>query len=293
LREESASNGGPQQQSFRLLTLATKANTPLKISFGLVNRLSGVNPFFRQHKARGNSWSRLEKILEPIKWATGALGQARPEGEELRFYIIDWLREPSIAHIRGLGYLPGIGPGVPALRNSASAAWLYAIAHIRELRMKEPPGSAQPYCWRVLLNGISKTQQSCRDTYTEAKSAQGKIALADAHYAPAFLRSDAWEWADVECEYRRAIKLIPNLARAHIAPTVHLSDTGPHEQAIEESERGREFDPLSPDINRRFARTLCYAPKGQTHDCGPGSCRAVQAAAGCGGWGIQSLNGIF
>jgi hypothetical protein len=80
LREEGASNGGPQQRSFRLITLATKADTPLKISFGFVNRLSGVNPFFRQHKARGEPWSRSEKILEPIKWTTEHVNAANAYG---------------------------------------------------------------------------------------------------------------------------------------------------------------------------------------------------------------------
>jgi hypothetical protein len=33
--------------------------------------------------------------------------------------------------------------GFRRLKSSASTAWLYAIAHIRGLRMKEPPGSSQ------------------------------------------------------------------------------------------------------------------------------------------------------
>jgi hypothetical protein len=61
--------------------------------------------------------------------------------------------------------------GFRRLKSSAFTAWLYAIAHIRGLRMKEPHVSSQLYCWNVLLNGILKTQQFCRDTYTEAKSA--------------------------------------------------------------------------------------------------------------------------
>jgi hypothetical protein len=49
--------------------------------------------------------------------------------------------------------------GFRRLKDSASTDWLYAIAEVRGLRMKEPPGSAQ---------------QFCRDMYTEAKSAAGR-----------------------------------------------------------------------------------------------------------------------
>ena len=63
--------------------------------------------------------------------------------------------------------------------------------------------------------------------------------LADAHYALANLMTYAWEWADAEREYTRAIELNPNLALAHRWYAVYLRLRGRHEQAIAEITRAQ------------------------------------------------------
>jgi len=90
--------------------------------------------------------------------------------------------------------------------------------------------------------------------------------LAEAHYALANLMTYAWEWADAERHYLRAIELNPNLALAHRWYAVYLRLIGRHEQAITEITRARELDPLSPGVNatvgyllsstRRYDRAL-------------------------------------
>ena len=47
------------------------------------------------------------------------------------------------------------------------------------------------------------------------KSLEMDEGLAEAHYALANLKTYAWQWADAEAEYKRAIELNPNLALAH------------------------------------------------------------------------------
>jgi hypothetical protein len=83
---------------------------------------------------RRNPWSGLKMILEPMTWATDGVGANEAWRKELSFGGIDWLGESSVAHLRGLGFFAGVGPGVPALESSASTAWLYAFAPIQGLQ---------------------------------------------------------------------------------------------------------------------------------------------------------------
>lgn len=80
--------------------------------------------------------------------------------------------------------------------------------------------------------------------------------LAEAHYALANLKQQAWEWAAAEREYRRAIELNPNLAGAHTFYSTYLMIMGRHEEAIAEAKRERELDPLSLFSSVHLANTF-------------------------------------
>jgi TolB-like protein/tetratricopeptide (TPR) repeat protein len=75
-------------------------------------------------------------------------------------------------------------------------------------------------------------------------------SLAEAHASLAFvnLYYDR-DWAGAEHEFQRAIDLNPNYASGHHWYAEFLSVAGRHKQAISESERARELDPLSNIIN--------------------------------------------
>jgi TolB-like protein/tetratricopeptide (TPR) repeat protein len=83
--------------------------------------------------------------------------------------------------------------------------------------------------------------------------------LADGHYVLANLMSYAWEWADAEREYKRAIELNPNLALAYRSYATYLRLMGRHEQAIGAITRARELDPLSPGVNATVGYVLASA----------------------------------
>ena len=83
--------------------------------------------------------------------------------------------------------------------------------------------------------------------------------LAEAHLARAALKVDSWDWATAEREYKRAIELSPNLARALGGYSQYLSLIGRHEQAIAEAKRARELDPLSLSVILPLAGSLDYA----------------------------------
>jgi TolB-like protein len=83
------------------------------------------------------------------------------------------------------------------------------------------------------------------------KALQLDSTLADAHTSLAAVKVLCdWDWQGAEQEFRRAIELNPNFARAHHwYGNLLLGPEGRHEEAIAELERARELDPLSLIIN--------------------------------------------
>jgi tetratricopeptide (TPR) repeat protein len=70
--------------------------------------------------------------------------------------------------------------------------------------------------------------------------------LAEAHAALALISQNYdWDWETAEREFRRAIESNPNYATAHHWYAEHLALLGHFDEALRESERARELDPLS------------------------------------------------
>ncbi len=90
------------------------------------------------------------------------------------------------------------------------------------------------------------------DAFPLAKTAALKAislddSLAEAH-AELGMLSYVYDWniAEAERELRRAIDLNPNYARTHIYYALMLSHTGRSQEGLDEIERARRLDPLSP-----------------------------------------------
>src|SRR5262249_38186869 len=70
--------------------------------------------------------------------------------------------------------------------------------------------------------------------------------LPEAHTALALIvQNHDWDWQTSEKEYRRAIELNANYATAHHWYAEHLMWRGRFDEALQESERARQLDPLS------------------------------------------------
>ncbi len=103
------------------------------------------------------------------------------------------------------------------------------------------------------------------DTFPHARSAVMRAlalddSLAAAHTSLAFVKlySDR-DWVGAESEFRRSIELNPNYANGHHWYAEFLSLVGRHKEAITESQRARELDPLSNIINAWVSSRYYFA----------------------------------
>jgi TolB-like protein/Flp pilus assembly protein TadD len=84
--------------------------------------------------------------------------------------------------------------------------------------------------------------------------------LPEAHTALALIvQNYDWDWQTAEKEFRRAIELNPNYATAHHWYAEHLMWLGRFDDALRESERARQLDPLSLIIASDNGAILYYS----------------------------------
>lgn len=85
-------------------------------------------------------------------------------------------------------------------------------------------------------------------------------SLAEAHTSLALITENYdWDWQTAEKEYRRALQLDPNYATAHQWYAEYLSFQGRFDEALRESERARQLDPLSLIIASDNGAILYYS----------------------------------
>jgi TolB-like protein/Tfp pilus assembly protein PilF len=106
-----------------------------------------------------------------------------------------------------------------------------------------------------------------QESYPKARSAALRAleldgTLGEAHATLASILSDHdHNWADAEREFRRALDLNPGYATTHQWRSENLSWMGRHQEAIDEIERARQLDPLSPSINASSGSAFYMARK--------------------------------
>jgi TolB-like protein/DNA-binding winged helix-turn-helix (wHTH) protein/Tfp pilus assembly protein PilF len=155
-----------------------------------------------------------------------------------------------------------------------------AIEYFQQAIAKDPnysrafTGLADSY---ALLGGYSTTPQT--ESMPKARAAALKAleldpGLAEAHTSLALITEDFdYDWETAEKEYRRAIELNPNYATAHHWYAEFLSLQGRFTEALAESERARELDPLSLIIAADHGIILLYA---RQYDASIAQFRAVK-----------------
>ena len=118
----------------------------------------------------------------------------------------------------------------------------------------------------ALLGGPVYGAEPSDQTVIRAKTAALKAleldnTLAEAYTSLGYIASTyEWDFPSAEKNFKRALELNPSYATAHHwYGLTYLSYVGRHEEAILETQRAAELDPLSLIINASYGRAFYYA----------------------------------
>ena len=144
--------------------------------------------------------------------------------------------------------------GVVALRKRTEEALLKSIEYFKQAIQKDSTyAKAYSALAHSLLDiGFAGIRPS-KDAYSEAKIWAEKALeidpdLPEAHLALGnYYRRSEWDHRAAEKEYAKALELNPSLADAHLYLGVLDAQEGNRKKAMEETMRGVELDPVSPD----------------------------------------------
>jgi TolB-like protein/Flp pilus assembly protein TadD len=107
-----------------------------------------------------------------------------------------------------------------------------------------------------------------QEAFTRAEAAARRAleldpSEAEAHATLGHMRMHAWRWAEAEREFQLAIDLSPGYAPAHQWRAFNLASRGRLDEAVAQSRRAEQLDPLSPIIGADVAQVLYFAGRDQ------------------------------
>jgi TolB-like protein/thioredoxin-like negative regulator of GroEL len=131
------------------------------------------------------------------------------------------------------------------------------------------PMYAAPYsgladCYVLFGSSFDVGGQAPDEVQPKAKAAALKAldldnSLADAHNSIAYVKlTYEWDWPGAEAEFKRSLALNPGYAHGHHWYAHLLLSGGRPEEALEESNRALELDPVSPIINLHLGWHYLY-----------------------------------
>ena len=195
-------------------------------------------------------------------------------GREMADELRSALGEPA-SSVAGARVVPGPSSseaydlylkGLESWNKRTIPGFQQAIAFYQQAIAKDP-GYARAYAGLAdsyaLLGEYSETPET--EFMPKARAAALRAlalddSLPEAHTALALVvQNYDWDWRTSEREFRRAIELDPNYATAHHWYAEHLMWEGRFDEALAESERARELDPLSLIIAADRGAILYYA----------------------------------
>jgi TolB-like protein/DNA-binding winged helix-turn-helix (wHTH) protein/Flp pilus assembly protein TadD len=143
-----------------------------------------------------------------------------------------------------------------------------AMDYFRQAIDKDPTYAA-PYsgladCYVLFGSSFDVGGEAPNDVQPKAKAAALKAleldnSLADAHNSIAYIHLNYdWDWAGAESEFKRSLALNPGYAHGHHWYAHLLLSSGRPEEALAESNRALELDPVSPIINLHLGWHFLY-----------------------------------
>jgi TolB-like protein/Flp pilus assembly protein TadD len=129
------------------------------------------------------------------------------------------------------------------------------------LAVEKDPSCAPAYAGLADAYGmlVWNMMISPRDGLPKARAAASRAIeidnqLAEAHSSLAFVKLFyEWDWRGAEQEFQRAIELNPNYAMTWQWYAMELAALGRHQEALRETDRALQLDPLSMSINTTTA----------------------------------------
>jgi len=107
-------------------------------------------------------------------------------------------------------------------------------------------GLADCYNMLVVYSKLSPKEGFPKARDAAVKALELDDSLSEAHTSLAFVKARyEWKWSEADREFNRAIDLNPSYAPAHMWYSNFLASQGRFDQAINESKRTQELDPLS------------------------------------------------
>jgi DNA-binding winged helix-turn-helix (wHTH) protein/Flp pilus assembly protein TadD len=110
--------------------------------------------------------------------------------------------------------------------------------------------------------GFNSSGARAEEFYARSKALAQKALTLDPELAEGYAALGAvkriydWDWAGAEGDFRRAIELHPNYARARLGHALLLSSLGRRDEALTEIKRAMELDPLAQDVNSGYLTVL-------------------------------------
>ena len=131
----------------------------------------------------------------------------------------------------------GIGKAIEQFQQALERDPNYALGYV---------GLADCYLVLEQYGGVLTSETLPKARAAVDRALQIDDSLAEVHTSLAEIYQRQWRWAEAEQEFRRAISLNPNYPTAHAWFTMHLRIKRQFDEALTESKRAQELDPLSP-----------------------------------------------
>jgi len=144
----------------------------------------------------------------------------------------------------------GIQKAIELLQDAVEKDPLCAPAHV---------GIADCYNVSAILGFMDPRVAYAKSKEAVAKALEIDDGLAEAHASLGWIKTFYdWDWAGAETEFLKAFELNPAYANAHYFYSLHLSVVGRHDEALAETTRALELDPIDLVFNSIQAVTLYW-----------------------------------
>ena len=206
------------------------------------------------------AWSRLRSREQPQSKIAGEI-RAAAKGHESSNAGNQPALSPKSAeahdlYLKGMYFwnkrtVPAFQQAIEYFQQATAADPNYALAYT---------GLANSYTLLTAYSDASATLYMPQARAAALKALQLDENLAEGHTALALIvQNRDWDWQTSEKEYRRAIELNPDYATAHQWYAEHLLWLGRFDEALRESEKARQLDPLSLIIATDHGAILYYS----------------------------------